>query len=76
MTLDLEIHMNKFANINSGAPRQAAGGQFTLRWTESGGPTIAPPIHRGCGSRIMENIIGGQLGAKVRFDWGAPGLHL
>jgi two-component sensor histidine kinase len=51
-----------------------AGGQLSLRWTESGGPTIAPPTHRGCGTRIIENIVGGQLGAKVRFDWSAPGL--
>jgi PAS domain S-box-containing protein len=50
------------------------GGRLRLRWTESGGPTIAPPTHRGFGSRIMENIIGGQLGGKVRFDWCAPGL--
>jgi two-component sensor histidine kinase len=34
----------------------------------------APPTHRGCGTRIIENIVGGQLGAKVRFDWSAPGL--
>jgi two-component sensor histidine kinase len=51
-----------------------AGGQLSLRWTETGGPTVVPPTHRGCGSRIIENIIRGQLGAKVRFDWRAPGL--
>jgi PAS domain S-box-containing protein len=51
-----------------------AGGQLSLRWTESGGPTIAPPTHRGFGTRIIENIIGGQLGGKVRFDWRAQGL--
>jgi PAS domain S-box-containing protein len=51
-----------------------AGGRLSLRWTESGGPNVAPPTHRGCGTRIIENAIGGQLGAKVRFDWRAPGL--
>jgi PAS domain S-box-containing protein len=51
-----------------------AGRQLSLHWTETGGPTVAPPTHRGCGTRIIENIIGGQLGAKVRFDWRAPGL--
>jgi two-component sensor histidine kinase len=51
-----------------------ADGRLSLRWTESGGPTIAPPTHRGCGTRIIENIIGGQLGGKVRFDWRAQGL--
>jgi PAS domain S-box-containing protein len=53
---------------------RTASGQLSLRWTESGGPTIAPPTHRGCGTRIIENIIGGQLGGKVRFDWRAAGL--
>jgi PAS domain S-box-containing protein len=51
-----------------------AGGQLSLRWTESGGPAISPPTHRGCGTRIIENIIAGQLGGKVHFDWRAPGL--
>jgi PAS domain S-box-containing protein len=51
-----------------------AGGQLSLRWSESGGPSIAPPTHRGCGTRIIQNIIGGQLGGKVHFDWRAPGL--
>jgi PAS domain S-box-containing protein len=51
-----------------------AGRQLSLRWSETGGPTIAPPTHRGCGTRIIENVIGGQLGAKVRFDWRPPGL--
>jgi two-component sensor histidine kinase len=51
-----------------------ADGQLSLRWTEFGGPTVAPPTHRGCGTRIIENIIGGQLAGKTRFDWCAPGL--
>jgi two-component system CheB/CheR fusion protein len=53
---------------------RGAGGQLSLRWTESGGPAVAPPTHHGCGTRIVENIIRGQLGGKVHFDWRAPGL--
>jgi two-component sensor histidine kinase len=49
-----------------------ADGRLSLRWSESGGPT--PPTHRGFGTRILENIIGGQLKGKVRFDWRAQGL--
>jgi PAS domain S-box-containing protein len=45
-----------------------------LRWTETGGPAVTAPAHRGFGSRIMENIIEGQLGGKVCFDWHAEGL--
>jgi PAS domain S-box-containing protein len=51
-----------------------AGGQLSLHWTETGGPTVTPPTQRGCGTRVIENMIGGLPGAKVRFDWRAPGL--
>jgi PAS domain S-box-containing protein len=47
---------------------------LTLRWIESGGPpVIAPPTHRGFGTRVMENMIG-QLKGEVRFDWRDQGL--
>jgi two-component sensor histidine kinase len=52
----------------------AADGRLNLSWTESGGPTVAPPTHCGFGRRIMEKIIGGQLGGQVRFDWRDQGL--
>jgi two-component sensor histidine kinase len=51
-----------------------ADGRLSLRWTESGGPTVRPPTHRGFGTRIMENMIGGQLKGEVRFDWHDRGL--
>jgi two-component sensor histidine kinase len=51
-----------------------ADGRLNLRWTESGGPTVAPPTHCGFGTRTLENIIGSQLAGKVRFDWRAQGL--
>src|SRR5882757_2827330 len=48
--------------------------RLSLRWIESGGPTVTPPSHRGFGTRIMENIIAGQLKGEVRFDWRDQGL--
>jgi PAS domain S-box-containing protein len=51
-----------------------ADGRLNLRWTESGGPAVAPPTHRGFGTRILEKIVGGQLGGQVRFDWRDQGL--
>jgi PAS domain S-box-containing protein len=50
-----------------------ADGRLSLRWIESGGPTVTPPTHRGFGTRIMENMIG-QLRGEVRFDWRVEGL--
>jgi PAS domain S-box-containing protein len=52
---------------------RTADERLSLRWIESGGPTITPPTHRGFGTRIMENMIG-QLRGEVRFDWRAEGL--
>jgi two-component sensor histidine kinase len=51
-----------------------ADGQLSLCWTESGGPSVKPPTHRGFGTRVMENIIRDQLHGEVRFDWRAQGL--
>ena len=45
-----------------------------MRWIESDGPPVTPPTHRGFGTRIMENIIAGQLRGEVRFDWRDHGL--
>jgi PAS domain S-box-containing protein len=50
-----------------------ADGRLSLRWIESGGPTVTLPTHRGFGTRIMENMIG-QLRGEVRFDWRDQGL--
>jgi PAS domain S-box-containing protein len=50
-----------------------ADGRLSLRWIESGGPSVTPPTHRGFGTRIMENMIG-QLKGEVRFDWRDQGL--
>jgi PAS domain S-box-containing protein len=53
---------------------RTADGRLSLRWIESGGPTVTPPTHRGFGTRIMEIIIAGQLRGEVRFDWRDQGL--
>ena len=53
---------------------RTADGRLSLRWIEAGGPTVTPPTHRGFGTRIMENIIAGQLRGEVRFDWRDEGL--
>ena len=53
---------------------RTAEGRLSLRWIESDGPPVTRPTHRGFGTRIMENIIGGQLKGEVRFDWREQGL--
>jgi PAS domain S-box-containing protein len=50
-----------------------ADGRLVLHWTETGGPAVKIPTHRGFGTRIIERMIG-QLKGKARFDWHAEGL--
>lgn len=45
-----------------------------LRWTETDGPTVNLPTRRGFGTRVMENMIRGQLKGEISFDWRAEGL--
>jgi PAS domain S-box-containing protein len=52
----------------------AADGRLSLRWTESGGPSVTPPKHYGFGTRVVKNIIRDQLRGEVRFDWRDQGL--
>jgi PAS domain S-box-containing protein len=53
---------------------RTADGRLSLRWIETGGPPVTPPTHRGFGTRVVENIIAGQLKGEVRFDWRNQGL--
>ncbi|MFC7474443.1 sensor histidine kinase [Dankookia sp. GCM10030260] len=44
-----------------------------LRWTERGGPAVAPPAHRGFGHRLVTQSAA-QLGGTASFAWPAEGL--
>jgi PAS domain S-box-containing protein len=48
--------------------------RVTLRWTETGGPHVKPPEHRGFGTRAIESMIRQQLAGELNFDWRASGL--
>jgi PAS domain S-box-containing protein len=50
------------------------GRRLVLRWTESGGPPVAPPTRQGFGTRVMERMICGQLNGEVNFDWRPEGV--
>ena len=48
--------------------------QVVLRWTETGGPPVAPPTREGFGTQLMKAMIGSQLQGTISFDWRADGL--
>jgi PAS domain S-box-containing protein len=50
-----------------------ADGRLVLHWTETGGPAVQMPTHRGFGTRVLERMIG-QLKGTTRFDWRGEGL--
>jgi PAS domain S-box-containing protein len=50
-----------------------ANGRLHLRWTESNGPKVQEPTHKGFGGRITEQMIA-QRSGKMHFDWRADGL--
>jgi two-component system CheB/CheR fusion protein len=52
----------------------ASDGAFTFRWSESGGPPVVAPAHRGFGTRVLERLVRGPLKGDVHYDWRAEGL--
>ena len=50
-----------------------ADGRLHLRWTESSGPKVREPAHKGFGGRIIEQMIA-QRSGTMHFDWRADGL--
>jgi PAS domain S-box-containing protein len=50
-----------------------ADGRLHLRWTESNGPKVREPAHKGFGGRVIEQMIVQRAGT-AHFDWRANGL--
>jgi PAS domain S-box-containing protein len=50
------------------------GGGFELTWTESGGPTVAPPVRRGFGSTLLEQVTPRELNGDIQVDYRPAGV--
>ncbi|WP_290892108.1 CheR family methyltransferase [Hoeflea sp.] len=48
--------------------------RLALRWAESGGPPVAPPTRKGFGSRLVQRVLGMELGGKVSVDYERTGV--
>ncbi len=53
---------------------EICGGQLKLQWTETKGPPVVAPKHRGFGMKIVTASIAQQGGGEVSFDWQPNGL--
>jgi two-component sensor histidine kinase len=56
--------------------RRREDGGFELDWTESGGPYVNSPSHRGFGTMLLEEVTGRELEGEVRTEFKAGGLKV
>ena len=49
-------------------------GQFTMLWTETGGPRVAAPTKNGFGSTVIDRVLTASLEGEVELDWRPAGL--
>ncbi|TCD10992.1 PAS domain-containing protein [Oricola cellulosilytica] len=49
-------------------------GQLTLKWRETGGPTVREPDRKGFGTRLIEGIVRGELRGVYEPDYAADGF--
>ncbi len=49
---------------------------LVCRWTETGGPAVAPPTRLGFGSMILSRVLAQQIGAKVDARYSSEGFTL
>ena len=48
--------------------------RFVWTWSESGGPTVKPPSHRGFGSSLIERVLPMELNGLVSVTYPSSGL--
>ena len=77
---ELATNAAKYGALSAGGGRVHVAwslnpdGGLVLRWNESGGPLVEPPMGKGFGMRVMERIIRDQVKGEIRFDWRREGL--
>jgi two-component sensor histidine kinase len=53
---------------------EEGGSTLDFSWIERGGPPVAPPLHRGFGTRLIERCIERDLGGQVQLEFNPEGL--
>ena len=46
-----------------------------MRWVESGGPQVSPPVRRGFGSTVIEAMVRRGLDADVTLSFAPGGIE-
>ena len=55
--------------------RRVEGG-FDLIWSETGGPPVSPPAHRGFGATLLGQVTGRELNGEVTAEFRPSGLQV
>lgn len=49
-------------------------GALRLQWSEQGGPPVAPPLRRGFGQVVLDQMIAGALGGEAQLTFATDGV--
>ena len=77
---ELATNAAKFGSLSAVAGRVAVrwhirdDGGLGLRWTESGGPVVAPPTRRGFGSSLIERALALETGGRATIHYKPGGV--
>ena len=55
---------------------QVADGGFELFWTETGGPPVVVPTHKGFGSTLLGQVTGRELNGEVELEYRRGGVNV
>lgn len=56
--------------------KRRGDGGFDLIWTETGGPTVSPPVRRGFGSTLLEQVTGRELNGETVVEYRPAGVYV
>ncbi|HEY8580419.1 MAG TPA: HWE histidine kinase domain-containing protein, partial [Beijerinckiaceae bacterium] len=69
-------HESGRLDVRWGVETGAGERTLRLRWIESGGPAVSRPNRLGFGTRLLENVIAGQLGGRIEMRYEPGGLEV
>jgi two-component sensor histidine kinase len=52
----------------------AGAKHFYMRWRESGGPMVSPPVRKGFGSTVITGTLARTLNGKAQLEYRPGGL--
>lgn len=81
---ELATNAAKYGALSNGTGRisvawrtvESSPNTLSLTWTESGGPTVVPPVTKGFGSHLLEKGLAHQLDGHVTMDYRPEGLRM